>query len=223
MEYYVYILKDPRKNNEPFYIGKGKGTRAEHHLKKYDTHNKLKNNVINKILKENLNVIVDYYKTDLQEDEAHNLEIELISKIGRRDLGTGPLTNLTAGGEGVSGYIRSVESRKKLNQERIDSGIYNKIAEKNKGRKFSDEHRKKLSESHKGIIQSEESKRKRSEALTNKPKTEEHRQNIRKAKLGSKNPMFGKTSPNKGKIMSQEQKDKIRLAVLKKIAEKKSK
>lgn len=221
MEYYVYILRDPRKNNEPFYVGKGKGDRSNHHIKKYDTHNKFKNNVIDKILNEGLNVITEYYKFNLKEKEALDLEINLISKIGRRDKGTGPLTNLTDGGEGVSGYIRSEESRKKLNQERIDSGVYIKIANKNRGRKFSDEHRKKLSESHKGLGQSEETKKKRADKLRGIKRSEELKKQWSENKKGNKNPMFGKPSPNKGKSMSQEQKDKIRQSILKRIKEKK--
>lgn len=34
MKYYVYGLSDPRKNNQPFYIGKGCGDRAKAHLSK---------------------------------------------------------------------------------------------------------------------------------------------------------------------------------------------
>ncbi|WP_299982730.1 hypothetical protein [Desulfobacula sp.] len=29
---YVYVLIDPRKQNKVFYVGKGKGARATHHI-----------------------------------------------------------------------------------------------------------------------------------------------------------------------------------------------
>lgn len=45
-----------------------------------------------------------------------------------------------------------------------------------------------------------------------KPKSESHRENIRKSKMGSKNPMFGKPGANKGKIFSAEWKNNLSLA-----------
>jgi hypothetical protein len=72
----------------------------------------------------------------------------------------------------------------------------------NKGKKYSDEFKKKLSEAHKGKKVSEETKQKLREVSLrngNKPPswkgkklTEEHIRHCREAKLGIKNPMFGK-------------------------------
>lgn len=55
-------------------------------------------------------------RAGMTESEAFALEIHLISTIGRRDLGTGPLVNLTAGGDGSSGYRHRPESIAKLKQ-----------------------------------------------------------------------------------------------------------
>lgn len=123
-KYYVYVLLDPRKPGvfkygnwkfdfEPFYVGKGKGIRAYEHLTKVVGRNLHKNRKINKIILEGLQPEVCFKKVELSETEAHLLEIKLIAKIGRNDLGLGPLTNLTDGGEGMSGRIWTAASRKK--------------------------------------------------------------------------------------------------------------
>lgn len=112
-EYYVYIYLDPRKtdkftydglefNNEPIYVGKGKGMRYSRHLKdaKNDSGaNPIKRNKINKILSEGFNPIIIKYKENLSSIDAYKLEVELISKIGRSINNTGPLTNVKPGGE----------------------------------------------------------------------------------------------------------------------------
>lgn len=60
------------------------------------------------------------------------------------------------------------------------------------------------------LIQTQEANLKRSEAMLGVAKSEEHRQNIALSKAGDLNPMYGKTGPNAGKKMSDEQKEKIR-------------
>ena len=118
--YYVYQYL--REDLTPYYIGKGKGNRA------YQKHTiplpKDKNRIV--IIAENL-----------KEKQAFNLEIELIAKYGRKDLGTGILHNMTDGGEGVSGWIPSKETRKKMSEVK-------------KGKSPTIEARKKMSEVKKG-------------------------------------------------------------------------
>lgn len=95
--YYVYILIDPR-NNQPFYVGKGKGHRAKSHLKetKENTENMRKFNKIQKIVSAGLSIIVEYYKKDIEiENDAYNIEENLIAKYGRKDYdANGILTNI---------------------------------------------------------------------------------------------------------------------------------
>ncbi len=103
---------------EPFYIGKGTGRRYFDHLKyPYKDRNPHKGYTINKIIKETGEYpIIGFIKIDLKPQESLLLEIELISIIGRRSLKTGPLTNLTSGGEGVNGFIFSKELKERWSE-----------------------------------------------------------------------------------------------------------
>ena len=120
--FYVYVILDPRNiynrshcgiNFEytPIYIGKGKEDRKDFHLfdsrLNTNTGNKLKNNTLKKIIKMNLNPIITIVKKNLSEEKSFILEKELIKDIGRRIVNSGPLTNITDGGEGQSGNFLS--------------------------------------------------------------------------------------------------------------------
>lgn len=86
--YYVYQYL--REDDTPYYIGKGKDRRAwKSHKRACGNNLKPKDNSRIQIIQDNLT-----------EQEASNLEIELIAQYGRKDLGTGILRNLTSGGEG---------------------------------------------------------------------------------------------------------------------------
>ena len=126
-DFYTYIYYDPSRGNEPFYVGKGHGDRAWKHFSRKEMHPMTQR--MQFLKKNKVKPIVGFY-SDLNEEFALLLEMELISKFGRKDLGEGPLLNLTDGGEGVSGS-------KKV---------------------FSDEHKRKLSQSSKGKPKSEEHK-----------------------------------------------------------------
>lgn len=116
MEYYTYAYL--REDGTPYYIGKGKSNRI--------------NNVLH-----NINLPPEerriFLKTNLTDEEARKHEIYMIAVLGRKDLGTGILRNMTDGGEGCAGRVLSEETKKKL-------------SEAHKGRKKSAAHRKKLSE-----------------------------------------------------------------------------
>ena len=89
--YYVYALKDPRTSPaQPFYIGKGTGTRAHDHLLHPD--NSHKGRRIQEILDSGRTVLVARLVEDLSEIHALKLEAELISAFGTEATG-GPLTN----------------------------------------------------------------------------------------------------------------------------------
>jgi hypothetical protein len=129
MNFYTYIYTDPRKpgnysvggikvDYEPFYVGKGKDARWKDHLLdsslRKNTH---KNNKIQKLL------ILEYdlkkyvvIVPSCSEKEAFNLEEKLISFYGRLNNKTGFLTNLTDGGEGVSGIIRTENECVKISE-----------------------------------------------------------------------------------------------------------
>ena len=127
--FYVYIYLDPGKSGryvydncefdfEPFYVGKGKGLQHRSHLKQSKNNTDLCNmdkiNRIRDIIKEsNSDPIIIKYQENLNENDAFDLEIYLIENIGRIDLKTGPLTNKTKGGDGISGYIFTEEDKEK--------------------------------------------------------------------------------------------------------------
>lgn len=125
--HYIYALLDPTKpgvyeyegvarfKHEPFYIGKGKGLRAESHIKeaintKRKTH---KLNRIRKILKSGINPII-IRSRPMKEREATALEVKVIASIGRRSTRRGPLTNGTDGGDGVTGHVHKKSTRRKM-------------------------------------------------------------------------------------------------------------
>ena len=171
MEYYTYAYL--REDGTPYYIGKGKGDRA------YKKGSRVfapppKNRIIK-------------LKQNLTEEEAFKHEIYMIVVLGRKDLGTGILHNKTDGGDGVSGSIRSEETRRK-------------ISESMKGKPLSKEHRRNLSKSKKGIPQ--EHTKKLNELKKGKPISKEHRRKISESmkgkNMGKNNPMYGKRWWNDG-------------------------
>jgi hypothetical protein len=129
--FYVYAYLDPRKpgdfnfkieekdihfDYEPFYIGKGHDDRMYNHLAeaKRSNKNNLKLNKIRKILNTNLSPIIIPIYENLIDSEALRFENLTIKSIGRLELDSGPLTNLTDGGDGISGRIFPKEVLKKI-------------------------------------------------------------------------------------------------------------
>ena len=113
--FYVYILCRPC--GEPFYVGKGVRFRCLQHEADARTTNALthKLNVVRSLHRQEISVAYCLDSSYPDEAEALAREKALISEIGRHDLGLGPLTNQTDGGEGTSNP--SEESR----QRRRDS------------------------------------------------------------------------------------------------------
>lgn len=102
MTHYTYIYYDPSRGNEPIYVGMGQKKRAWDHLR-----SKRKSPFIQRLQSMNrkgIKPIIGVY-VELDRELAFLLEEELISKFGRKDLGLGPLLNLTNGGEGTIGRV----------------------------------------------------------------------------------------------------------------------
>jgi hypothetical protein len=152
MEYYTYAYL--REDRTPYYIGKGKAGRITNNLHRIA------------VPKDKERII--YLKRNLTDEEARKHEIYMIAILGRKDLGTGILRNMTDGGEGCAGRRLSEETKKK-------------ISEGHKGKKFTDEHRLKLSEAAKKRKASKETKEK-----------------LRKSSMGKKNAAYGKRWWNNG-------------------------
>lgn len=135
-KYYIYIYLDPRKPGEftyndlnfkfePFYVGKGTDKRYMDHIweLKQDVYNKIRKGKIKHIFQEGLEPIIEFVYFEIEED-ALKLEIEYIKKIGRINTNTGPLSNLTDGGDGLSSeYLKNIhwtpERRKKKSESQI--------------------------------------------------------------------------------------------------------
>ena len=100
-EYYIYIHRK-KTNNEVFYIGKGKGYRA------YDRHHR--SDWWKKVVEKH-GFIVEKIVENISEELALLAEIELIDAYKKRGY---KLINLTNGGDGISGYKKSEESKKKM-------------------------------------------------------------------------------------------------------------
>lgn len=116
-KFYVYLYRDPRPNkrDQPIYVGKGGSKlRAESHWRGR-TKNIILKRILAKIKADGLEPIIEIIAWTDSEDSAHSLEKSLISKYGRIDLKTGPLANLTGGGEG--GWGRK-HSKKRIEQMR---------------------------------------------------------------------------------------------------------
>lgn len=169
---YAYYLKS---TNHIFHIGKGTGNRYKNITQSRNQYfkniiNKYKNDVDVKILKDNLT-----------ENEAWDLEKELIAKYRKLNQCE---TNLHEGGcGGNTGNYNNPERSRKLSE-----AAKKRIGPKNPhyGKHLTEEQKKYLSKINKGKKLSEEHKQKLKEA-NKKPKTEEHKRKIAEANKGKHN------------------------------------
>lgn len=139
--YFVYALIDPR-NHEPFYIGKGSGTRPSDHMNesKQSTLNPRKYSKIQKIRSSGLEPLVEIISSNLSEGDAYDQEELLIKKYGRAGIDpNGILTNLVLGARppNRNGKPHSEETKAKMRMAAL-------------GKKKSPEHCQSIGDSKRG-------------------------------------------------------------------------
>jgi hypothetical protein len=111
--FYVYVYKDPRptKNLQVVYVGKGVGDRMYAHWAKRVHKNKPFGAFLALLRRNQMEPVIEQVAQFEDEVLAFAEETRLIALYGRRDLKTGTLFNLTDGGEGFAGAIRTPEWR----------------------------------------------------------------------------------------------------------------
>jgi hypothetical protein len=185
MNFYTYCYLD--KNNKPYYVGKGTGNRIHH-----PHHGCL---VRLPPLERRI-----FLKQNLTEEEAFKHEVYMIAILGRKDLNTGCLVNLTHGGEGTSGWVMPEEVKEKIglansgrkrpdmlgdNNPMKNPNIALKVANSKKGKPRDEETKQKMRKSRLGKTLSAEIRQKQSEAAKGKKKSQQHSNNIKEAKTGT--------------------------------------
>ena len=138
-----------RPDGTPFYVGitnNFKRRKRRHYCNilngnSYPKYNKARKLISEGFIFDQMIIIVE---RNLTEEEAKQREIDLIREL--KDKGI-KLYNLTAGGEGFSGF--SKEQMQKMADKRrgkkLPKEVRRKISEARKGMKFSEEHKKNLS------------------------------------------------------------------------------
>lgn len=179
-KHYIYLHRHA-DSGEPFYVGKGKLRRSlAIYERAYETRSRGKH-WMHVIAKHGLLVeIIAHCQTD---EDAQHVERTLIAKIGRRDLGAGPLINRTDGGDGHAGIIASAELRAKrrlaAQSQRSDAWVAAiRAARKNGGNG--------------GVV-------KRGDKLP-----EAWVKNLARAKVGELNPNYGRVSPRAKSVRCRE-------------------
>lgn len=139
---YVYQYIDSI-THQPFYIGKGTGSRKDVHLneakkalegKLRGRHSYCVNKIISLLL-QGITPKIEIIQDDLSHNEAFKLEETLVRKYGRKNLDEGGiLTNRAVGGLGSSGFkqtpemIAAIIERNKASKGKLKPGLSAYIA-----------------------------------------------------------------------------------------------
>jgi hypothetical protein len=197
---YVYIYFDPRKTPpEPIYVGKGNNERLYDHL--FNSSNNILSSKISKIKELGLEPIIEKYIDDINEDEAYEIEKQLIKKIGKIVDNNGTLCNYCNGGKGGRlGFKHSKKTIELFSEQRkgkkqtknqylvncnrvVTEETKERIRNKLKNRKRSPESIEKGRLKNIGKKRSDETKKMFSEQRKGKKQSLEH---IMKAKIARK-------------------------------------
>jgi len=225
--YYLYRHIRP-DNNEVFYIGIGtKPISNTNHPYSRSKTKKGRNKIWKTIVERNKDYIIEIIIESNDYDFVKEKEKEFIALYGRKDLGKGTLCNLTDGGDGLLGTIRTEkwkdtiskankgntwligykhteEARKNMSISAKKRGVSDKCREGQKAAAERGEFKNKLGKYKK----SEEHKRKLSEKLKGRKLSSETLAKRSATIKGRKSPLKGR------KTQTEESKQKIREAVI---------
>lgn len=187
-QFYVYLHLKP--NGDPFYVGKGSGSRCFEFYKRGKHHK----SIVAKYGKRNIEVLTFMRDT---EDAAFASEVCWIKALQCAGY---LLANKTLGGEGGCGLVWSDEMRQRASvaaKKRVleHPGLLEKLWANARGKSFSIEHKEKLSErkkgrslpesqrvkiglAHKGKVTPDATKKKMSDAAMGKRKSESAKANM---------------------------------------------
>lgn len=199
---YVYRIYFPTSDKS--YIGQTQDLkrRMSRHLKS--------NFLVGKALRKYDDWEVYILHTVKTRDEANRIEIEEIRNFNS----IAPNGyNLTRGGEGISGYKLSEETKVKMSQSHLgkqsptkgknySEEVKKKMSAAHKGYKHTKETREKIRKARLGYKHSEEAKTKMSlvcKGKKRKPFSKEHLAKMRQANLGKNNSMYGKHHTDEAK------------------------
>lgn len=169
-KFLVYVHERP-DTNAIFYVGKG----TEKRSKQTSNRSNYWHNIVAKAGGFCAHIVL----RDLVEHEALELEKALIAEMRNNNV---PICNLTDGGDGISGYKFSAETRQKMSERRKGR------TSPTKGKSLSEEHRNKLRLAKLGKKQSAEHKQNSAKARLGIKKSPEERKRMSERMLGKKMP-----------------------------------
>ena|ERR1035437_6020487 len=181
----IFVYEHWRSDKDVcFYVGIGTDRRV---AKRVREHNLLHCRILEKLKRNGARHETRIIAKVCSWSEACELERKLIAKYGRRDLGRGPLVNLTDGGEGALGIIRLAGARAKISAANLgrkhspearakmaissfkrwsNPEMREKIIMAMRGHKLSQETKDKMSASAKKRVYSQEEREKQSRSAT---------------------------------------------------------